>query len=602
MVVGLEQIGERRGLLMVVLLAALLWAGSVAAEQPESFAYTVEFEGIADQELKSTLEAVSDLKARGDRPPASPRMLERRARQDQVKLEQALRALGYYDPTLTIKIDDQERPLRVLVTIDPGAPYLIRSVVIRSVASGRAFDRQLPTAYQLGLKLHAPLVSRTVLDAENRLLENLRHRGYPFAVVAEREVIVDHRRQRAEITLVVDPDRLARFGEATFTGVESVALDFLKAQLPWQSGDRYDGDLLNEARKRLVKTDLFSLIQVSHADQLTADGRLPITVLLRERKPRTVRGGLRYGSDAGIGARLGWEHRNLWRRGERLRVEGNASSLIRQIDSELRKPNFYSERQALIVDFQVADETTDAYVSSHIESQAMVERNLIDRMFLSLGLGLRYSTITQVERDEFTLVYVPARFTWDTTENRFDPSAGGRLEVKTAPYLNCVGDRLLFFKNYLDYSHYLAVLEQPQVILAARAVLGGIAGNNWDKVPADLRFYAGGGGSIRGYSYQSVGPLDADGDPLGGNSLVLVNAEARLRLTETIGMAVFLDGGSAFADSYPAFDQALRWGAGTGLRYHTPVGPLRLDFAIPLNRRDGIDDSFQIYISLGQAF
>ena len=145
------------------------------------------------------------------------------------------------------------------------------------------------------------------------------------------------------------------------------------------------------------------------------------------------------------------------------------------------------------------------------------------------------------------------------------------------------------------------LLLDPVVLLALKGVVGTIGGANRDDVPADLRFYAGGGGSIRGYPYQKVGPLE-DHEPKGGRSLVEVSAEVRFKITEKIGLVAFLDGGNAFASSFPDPGETLRWGAGGGVRYYTPVGPLRLDVGVPLERREGIDDPYQVYISLGQAF
>jgi translocation and assembly module TamA len=138
-------------------------------------------------------------------------------------------------------------------------------------------------------------------------------------------------------------------------------------------------------------------------------------------------------------------------------------------------------------------------------------------------------------------------------------------------------------------------------VLAGRATLGSLVGEETDNVPADKRLYAGGGGSIRGYEYQSVGPLDADGDPLGGRSLIELNAEVRIRVTDQVGLVPFVDGGMVFDSVYPDFEEDLRWAAGLGVRYFTAFGPLRVDIAIPLNKRE-FDDSFQFYISLGQAF
>jgi len=133
------------------------------------------------------------------------------------------------------------------------------------------------------------------------------------------------------------------------------------------------------------------------------------------------------------------------------------------------------------------------------------------------------------------------------------------------------------------------------------ATSGFMVGSDRDDIPADILFYAGGSGSVRGYSFQSVGPLRRD-EPIGGRSLVALSLECRIKITDTIGLATFLDGGSAFNASFPDFEESLRWGAGIGIRYFTSVGPLRLDVAMPLNRRSEIDDPFQIYVSIGQAF
>jgi translocation and assembly module TamA len=164
-----------------------------------------------------------------------------------------------------------------------------------------------------------------------------------------------------------------------------------------------------------------------------------------------------------------------------------------------------------------------------------------------------------------------------------------------------LGSDVSFFKGYGSYSHYLTLLKHPFLVFAGRAALGSMSGVDTNSIPADIRFYAGGGGSIRGYAFQSVSPL-LDGDPVGGRSLLEFSAEFRLRITQTLGLVAFLDGGSAFDSVYPDFDTSLRWGTGGGVRYFTPIGPLRVDVGVPLDRREGLDDAFQVYISLGQAF
>jgi translocation and assembly module TamA len=169
------------------------------------------------------------------------------------------------------------------------------------------------------------------------------------------------------------------------------------------------------------------------------------------------------------------------------------------------------------------------------------------------------------------------------------------------PYTGTGDGGLLFAVGTVSGSAYRALDTDRRFVLAGRAKFGSLVGEETDDVPANKRFYAGGGGSIRGYEFQSVGPLDANNDPLGGRSLIELNAELRVRITEQIGLVPFVDGGMVFDSVYPDFEEDLRWAAGLGVRYFSAIGPLRLDIAIPLNKRE-VDDSFQFYISLGQAF
>ncbi len=584
-------------------VAVLAMFGSLPTFAASPIAYRVQIEGVRDKELRELLQAVSHLVADEERPPGSLNMLRKRAANDLPNLRKALRAMGYYDSRITFKIEPQMRPVRVIVQVEPGDPFLLASVKLRIRGHDPSLRSRLPSWDTLGLSLHAPLKSRTVLDAEKELVKAARHHGHPFARMADRKVVVDFKTRTATVTLVLDPGPRASFGQTTFTGLKSVKESFLRRRLPWHPGQPFDANLLDEVRKKLVATNLFALIQVSTGKHLDAQKRLPIEIQLTERKHRTIKAGLLYTTDEGFGARVSWEHRNIFHGGQKLRLEASGSPLAREFDAYYQEPDFFSEKQSLLTNFRFADETTDAYDSLNISTEARVKRQLYQKLMVSLGLGFRISRVDEDgKRSKFALLYVPGDLSWDFTDDPFDPSSGGRLRVEAIPYYNANGSALGFFKGYLSYSHYLKVFDHPRIIFANRAALGVISGVDRDDVPADLRFYAGGGGSIRGYSYQSVGPLDSNDDPLGGNSVFELNSEVRAMITKSIGMVAFIDGGSAFTDSYPSFDNTLRWGAGAGFRYFTPVGPLRIDVAVPLNRRQDVDDHFQIYISLGQAF
>ncbi|MDY7036981.1 MAG: BamA/TamA family outer membrane protein, partial [Thermodesulfobacteriota bacterium] len=197
--------------------------------------------------------------------------------------------------------------------------------------------------------------------------------------------------------------------------------------------------------------------------------------------------------------------------------------------------------------------------------------------------------------------YLPVHLRWDTSDHLLDPSRGGRMALHVAPFYDFREEDLFFHKGSVRLSRYMAVSEAPPVVLALGATVGLMSGAERDEIPADIRFYAGGGGSIRGYAFQSVGPTHDD-QPIGGRSLITMTAELRIKITERMGLVTFIDGGSAFESAFPDFEETLQWGGGLGFRYFTAIGPLRLDVGIPLNRREDMDDRFQIYVSIGQAF
>ncbi|MGH8571544.1 MAG: BamA/TamA family outer membrane protein, partial [Gammaproteobacteria bacterium] len=171
-----------------------------------------------------------------------------------------------------------------------------------------------------------------------------------------------------------------------------------------------------------------------------------------------------------------------------------------------------------------------------------------------------------------------------------------------APYTDTLNAGASFLKTQLTATTYVRLTDSAKYILALRGNLGSIAGTSRDDIPADERFYSGGGGSIRGYGYQLAGPLDDQDDPVGGRSLIELSGELRYRMTEAIGLVYFIDGGTVAENSLPSFEEDLFIGTGAGLRYITPIGPLRLDVGVPVNRRSGVDDIVQIYVSIGQAY
>ena len=565
--------------------------------------YEMTFEGVSDSKLLAEMNSISDTLALKDRPPPSLNLLHRRVERDRSRFLKLLKAWGYYGAKVMADIDSKAEPVRIVFRVDAGRPYLLKSVefqIIGDPATQKII--RLPEAREIGLFLEKPFKTRGLIDAQNELLRRVRGQGFPFAKVTDRKVVVDHTDQKSAVSLTIDPGPQAQFGITAITGLTSVDEVFVRRKIPWREGDRFDADLLAEVQRRLTGVGLFATVRVLQGQTLDDKGRLPVTIAVKERKHRSISGGVSYKTDEGPGATISWEHRNVFHRGERLGVAASVSDITRAAEGGFRKPYFLRDDQSLRLSLRLAEDQPDAYVSRSLKSSALIERELNTQMKLGGGLALKTSEVDQLgDQESYGLFSIPLHFDWDTSDNFLNPTRGGRLAVQCAPAYNAMGPAFGFVKGHMSITRYLPLQQAPRLLVAGRMAFGAMGGTSFRSIPADERFYAGGGGSIRGYAYQSVGPLEG-GVPIGGRSLLELSLELRLKLTENLGLVSFIDGGSAFESALPDLGDGVLWGSGLGIRYFTPIGPLRLDVGVPLNRRENIDDSFQVYVSLGQAF
>lgn len=564
--------------------------------------YRVSIEGVTDQEMLRLLESVSDTFAFQERTPVSINLLKRRVSQDIPRFHDALRSLGFYDATVTQEIKEDAEPIQVILRIDKGSPYLLKSVDIEIEGEGKAKDLKIPEKQELGLFLEKPANSKSILEGEKELIRLFESRGFPYAKISERKIVVDHATKGVYVHFILCPGPQARFGPTAIKGLESVDEQYLRGKIPWKDGEIFNAALLREAKGRFIATGLFTTVEVGMGEKQEGQEVVPVLIQVKERKHRTVKTGVSYQTDEGPGGKMSWEHRNFFHHGERLTFSGMGSGIGFAADGRFRKPEFLRSDQALLLDMRLAEDRPDAFTSQNLTNIVAIERLLAKGLDASAGLGYRISRIEQFgEEDHFSLFSVPMQLNWDSTDDILDASKGGDLRLQITPYYDIYGEKFYYFKGYSSYSRYLKLSHHPFCVLAAKGTLGTISGAPRDSVPADIRFYAGGGGSIRGYAYQSVGPLRG-GEPVGGRSLIGVSSELRVKVTDTAGFVIFVDGGNVYEAKFADLDEPLRWGAGAGFRYFTPIGPLRLDLAVPIDRRKEIDDRFQLYVSIGQAF
>ena len=598
---------------VIAVVAALLCtvvslpASSARAAAAAAGPYAVTLHGQLGDNLRTLLLSVSKLYARRREKSAgavSVASLRRRAEDDRGRFRVVLRSQGYYDGAVRYRIDPLTSPVEVGFEIQPGVPYLLsRFAVHFKEPRGRDVEARadkLTEAAPVGGRA----VAEPILSAEKALLADFRREGFPFAQMLDRKAVVDHATRTLAVDLTLSLGRRATFGEVRIEGDAGLRDVFVRRQLTWTRGEVWNADRIESSRKRLADTGLFASIRIRHAASLQADGSLPVIVSLQKAKHRLLGAGLRYSSTDGRGLKLFWEHRNLLGGGERLRAATTVSDLEQSASVAYREPDFLSPNQVLLVDSGYVREATDAFTSRKFTVKASAERKVSSKVSVRAGTVVERSRVEQSgsPSQDFLLVGLPFLFKRSTANDLLNPTRGSRAELTVAPYLKGLGSDVEFYSVRLTDALYVPLDRAGNAVLAARASLGSLSGAGLAEIPADKRLYAGGGGSVRGYGFQRVGPLDADGDPTGGLSLLEVGTEFRVRIHRRWGLVPFVEGGNVFGESLPDFGRPLFWGAGLGLRWFTSVGPVRLDVAFPLNRRPGIDDAFQLYVSLGQSF
>ncbi|MDQ7830590.1 MAG: autotransporter assembly complex family protein [Desulfovibrionaceae bacterium] len=593
---------------MVALLFLSVPAGFAAGEDEPAagVSYVVDIQGVADSELLSLLQEVSGTRQSQDTPSPSIFLLKTRAESDLSALKDVFNSRGYFAATTVVDVDQQATPVKVVFQVDLGEAFVLREVRFALPEGEETRTVDFPSPKDLGLDVNAPFSAKAVLTAQETLLRRFQEKGRPFPEIADRTVTADFAAHAVTVLWRVDPGPDAAFGETDIEGLTDVSPAVVRREIPWRVGQPYDIRLVEQLRTRLTALGLFSSIEAQPGRELDAKDRITMVLRLLERKHRTFKGGVDYKSDEGPGFSLGWEHRNLFGQGERLSLSAGAS-LIRQYgEAQFELPALWHPRQKLTSKMRYANEELEAYVGENFTATSLLRREFGEHLSAAAGVGYRLSVVTEDKSrpwesgKDYHFVFVPMEMAYDSRDDPLDPQKGFLTSLSLAPYAG-LGGQSGFVRPEVNAAFYWRLFDSPDVIFANRGYLGADIGAAMEELPSDLRFFAGGGGSIRGYPYQTVGPLRSK-TPTGGRSVFTFSSELRVRLSEYVGVVPFLDGGTAFADALPPYEETLRFGAGLGLRVYTPIGPLRVDVATPLNRRENIDDVGQFYISIGQAF
>jgi len=618
---GALSVGSRL-LHALVVLSCLL--GRTAAAQDGTLPYETRFVPTGSGTLDTALERASQLRALAEPAPVDSFGLVARAAAEPSRLEEVLQAEGYWAPRIAIRIAGRPAdepglaaglqaappagPVPVEVAVTPGPRYRLRRIELRAATpEGAAALRELDLP--AGVAPGEPARADPVLDGEAALLDTLREAGHPLATMADREVVVDHLTESMDVLWVFAPGPQARFAHPAIAGDTGVNRQVIARIAGRIEGERFSPQRLERARRELIALGAFDTVRARPGDRLDAAGRLPVTFTVVDR-PRNAAGfSLGYETNYGPSSKVFYERRNAFGNAELLRFEaevarldaaGGTSDANFRVGASLRRPALLDGATSLVLTATALRERLDAYDRDALVTAALLERPFGDRWLLRGGPSFETGQIGRRdgEMDPFTLLGLVAGVRYDSTRSLLDPRSGLRLDLTMTPFAE-LAEGGGFIRALGVARTYFDLAREGGTVLALRAALGSLIGAD-GAVPLDKRFYAGGGGSVRGYGFQSIGPRDAQGRPNGGSSLVEGSVELRQRVRGNVGLVAFLDAGTVAESGRPDFSD-VRFGAGLGLRYATAIGPLRLDVGLPLSRREG-DEGYGIYVGLGQAF
>lgn len=565
----------------------------------------------ASDELVSTLRASSLLLTAQTTGRTSALSLMAAARAEYGRLIPLLYEDAYYAPVIHVRVDGREaadisplaNPTRIdaiVIDITLGPQFTFGTVSLSPLAP----DTVLPAEFATG----QPARSTTVRAALAAALDGWRAQGYALVEPLGQQVTANHAAERLDVRLTLAPGPQLHIGTVAAAGNENTRGDRIVDIAGLQPGQLHTPEAIEDAETRLRQTGTFSSVVLETADRPNPDGTIDVTARVDEALPRRLGFGVEVDSEDGLQLSGFWLHRNLLHGAERLRLEATIDGIAAQtgglgfsLDARYTRPATFNRDTDMELGFNAARLDEDDYEADAYEASATLVRRFGEVLRLSAGLNLRFENAAYSGTDhDFGTFGLPIAATHDTRDAALDATRGHYLWSEAMPYLGFAeaqgGLRLRF-----DGRVYTSAGSDGRVVLAARGQLGAVVGPDIDATPRGYLFYSGGGGTVRGLPYQSLGATSGGTDS-GGRAFAALSGEVRMRVNETWQLVAFADAG-AVSEGVFSGDSDWQAGGGFGIRYATPIGPLRLDLAVPIRRNAGVtDNDLQLYLGIGQAF
>ncbi|GAA0460091.1 autotransporter assembly complex family protein [Sphingomonas molluscorum] len=558
--------------------------------------YKVAVNGLDDIDTLDRFDALSSLKKDGTKA-ANAAMITARAKEDEQLAVRILHAEGYYDGTAVSTVEQQEGgTVQVTINVTPGPQYKLASIKVDAAPTTppNLVDKELP------LKVGEPIIAERVQAAEANVSLKLPQQGYPFVKVGERDILLDEQTVTGDYTLPVDTGPRSSFGGYTTDGKLAFDAEHVGVLARFEPGELYDTRKVDDLRDALVGTGLFSSVSVEpkRTGQLAPDGTEYVDLAVHQTAgpARTLAAEAGYGTGQGVRVEGSWTHRNLFPPEGALIIAGVAGTQEQGLSATFRRQNAGKRDRTVSLTAAANHSNYEAYeaFTGTLAGKISYDSTPIWQKRFTYSYGFETN---KRDRGTYFVAALPLFGGFDTSDNLLNPTKGFRLKLNASPETSVRGDVRPYGRFMVEGTAYYPVTSS--IVLAGRARAGSIFGIDRDDLAPSRRYYAGGGGSVRGFGYQELGPRAPDGDPIGGRSLNEFAIEARYRFGN-FGIVPFLDAGQVYEGTMPDASD-LRFGAGIGGRFYTNFGPLRVDVATPLKRREG-ESKVALYISIGQAF
>ncbi|MGB2201954.1 MAG: autotransporter assembly complex protein TamA [Pseudooceanicola atlanticus] len=538
----------------------------------------------------------------------APQDLIAAARADYRRVLAALYEQGYFDAEVNIRVDGREAanlsalnaPAQVgqiEIAVNPGPRF----------AFGRAEVTPLPQGVRPieGFATGAPAGTAIMRDAANGGVEAWRNVGHAKAEVASQDIVADHAANTVSARFSIAPGPRLTFGRARVSpdsADSAVRPDRIRAIAGVPEGRTYSPEDISRAERRLRRTGAFRAANIAEDEAIGPGNTLGTEISVEDAKPRRFGAGAEISTVEGLRLSGFWLHRNAFGGAERLRFDaevagigGQTGGIDYSLGATLTRPAFRHPDAQLSYGVLLEREDEPTYLSDRFHIFAGVERILDDKTTVTGEIGFRAArTKDPFGTRNFRHVLLNAGGVWDNRDSTTNPTTGAYVEIDLMPFIGVSGSAS-GVRATTDVRGYLPLGDS--VVLAGRTQLGSLMGASIASTPPDFLFFSGGGGTVRGQGYQSLGVGTGPGRT-GGRSFAALSAELRTDITDKIGAVAFVDYGYVAVSS--TFDGG-QWhgGAGLGIRYQTGLGPIRADIAMPVT---GGGNSVNLYVGIGQSF